>query len=259
MTALLAGARAAASRLNGAKSRGPKTEAGKARSSQNALKHGLRAQCHVVLPDEDPAEYEAFAAALLADLAPHGALQALLASRVAAAAWRLLRADRIEVELFAQERYGDGDLGLALIRDCNGAGAFQMLLRYRGAAQAEFWRALRTLKALQAEAEAASRPAEEADLDAAPALVVEPERARAAAERAGDESACAPQPLRQPNGPENRGNPRSLPPGSMPPHLPLGALPMPAAGAHSIPLLPLGEEASQAHSPSGAMRVRLGK
>ena len=45
----------------------------------------------------------------------------------------------------------DGGLGLALIRDGNGARSFETLLRYRGAAMAEFWRALRTLKALQAE------------------------------------------------------------------------------------------------------------
>jgi hypothetical protein len=75
----------------------------------------------------------------------------VLARRVAVAAWRLARADRIEAELFEERRFADGGLGLALIRDGNGTQSFETLLRYRGAAMAEFWRALRTLKALQAE------------------------------------------------------------------------------------------------------------
>jgi hypothetical protein len=146
--------RAAASRRNGAKSRGPKTAEGKARSAQNALKHGFRAQKHLVLPGEDAAAFQALEAALLADLAPDGALQGVLAQRIVSAAWRLQRAEQIEAELFAREMHGllgDDDFGLALIRDCNGARAFDTLLRYRGGALAELWRALRTLKALQAE------------------------------------------------------------------------------------------------------------
>jgi hypothetical protein len=63
-------ARAEASRRNGAKSRGPRTPEGKERSSRNALKHGLRAQKHVVLPQEDGAEFARFQAALLEELAP---------------------------------------------------------------------------------------------------------------------------------------------------------------------------------------------
>jgi hypothetical protein len=47
----VSGARAEASRRNGALSRGPRTAEGRARSAQNALKHGLRAEKHVVLPD----------------------------------------------------------------------------------------------------------------------------------------------------------------------------------------------------------------
>jgi hypothetical protein len=143
--------RAEASRRNGAKSRGPKTPEGKARSAQNALKHGMRAQKYVVLPQEDAAECATLEAALIAELAPVGALQLVLARRVAVAAWRLARADRLEAELFAERGFDGASLGVSMIRDGNGTRSLEMLLRYRGAAMAEFWRALRTLKALQAE------------------------------------------------------------------------------------------------------------
>ena len=86
------------------------TENGRARSAQNALKHGLRAQKYLVLPGEDAAEFAALEAALVAELAPVGALQAVLARRVVVAAWRLARADRIEMELF-EERGGSRTAG----------------------------------------------------------------------------------------------------------------------------------------------------
>jgi hypothetical protein len=156
-------ARAEASRKNGARSRGPKTGEGKARSAQNALKHGLRAQKYVVLPEEDAGEFADLEAAMIEELAPVGALQTVLARRVAIAAWRLARADRIEVELFAHRSWGAAaNPGLAMIRDGNGTRSFETLLRYRGAAMAEFWRALKTLKALQAEQKVATGPALEA-------------------------------------------------------------------------------------------------
>jgi hypothetical protein len=79
-------------------------------------------------------------------------LQSVLAARIARAAWRLERAERIEAELFEHHLRGDRNLGQALIRDGNGARAFDTLLRYRGTTLAELWRALRLLKALQAEA-----------------------------------------------------------------------------------------------------------
>ena len=149
--------RAEASRKNGARSRGPKTPEGKTRSAQNALKHGLRAEKYVVLPDENAAEFAALEAALRDELAPEGALQSILVGRIARAAWRLERAERLEVELFEERRYGDAGPGLALIRDGNGTRSFDTLLRYRGAAIAELMRSLRALKALQAEARAPAR------------------------------------------------------------------------------------------------------
>jgi len=119
-------ARAAASRRNGARSRGPVTAAGKAPSARNATKHGLRAG-NVLLADESARDFAALAGALQAELAPVGALQAELALRVAAAAWRARRVDRLEAALLESHLEVGADragprqaaLGLGLIRDGN--------------------------------------------------------------------------------------------------------------------------------------------
>jgi hypothetical protein len=180
-------ARAAASRRNGARSRGPKTPEGKTRSAQNALKHGMRAQKCIVLPGERASAFAAFEAALLEELAPDGALQAVLAQRVVAASWRLARAERLEAELFARNMLDGRGVGLALIRDCNNARAFDTLLRYRGGTLAELWRALRTLKALQAEqAECAAARAEAPAPAPAPRLLSEPPEMPIEPERCGN-------------------------------------------------------------------------
>ena len=160
------GARALASRRNGARSRGPKSAAGRARSSQNALKHGLRARRQVLLADEDAAEYRAFQAAGRAELAPVGALQSELAARIVTTAWRARRADRLEAALLGRYLGADGlhagaaqeALGTGLIRDGNGPRALETLVRYRGSVLAELFRALAALKILQADARELPEP-----------------------------------------------------------------------------------------------------
>jgi hypothetical protein len=72
--------RAQASRRNDARSRWPRTAAGKARSVGNTLKHGLRARKLVLLQGEDATEFRRFARALEAELMPAGRLQADLVS-----------------------------------------------------------------------------------------------------------------------------------------------------------------------------------
>jgi hypothetical protein len=65
----ISNARAEASRRM-APNRGPKTPEGKARSAQNALKHGTRARRYVALPEEDADEFAGLEAELIAGLAP---------------------------------------------------------------------------------------------------------------------------------------------------------------------------------------------
>ena len=70
-----------AARRNGARSRGPITPGGKARSSRNALKHGLAALQHFVLEDEAPSELEELTTRLMTECAPETEIEARLVKR----------------------------------------------------------------------------------------------------------------------------------------------------------------------------------
>lgn len=84
-----------ANRLNAQKSTGPKTPEGKRRSAMNALKHGLRSKL-VVIPGEDPRDYETLRDRVIDDLQPDGAVQEILARQLIDDEWRLLRIKRLE-------------------------------------------------------------------------------------------------------------------------------------------------------------------
>jgi hypothetical protein len=79
-----------ANRQNAKKSTGPRSKAGKAKVSLNALKHGLLAKT-ARLPDEDEETFRIFADDLLTDLQPVGAVESLLAEEIINLAWRLRR------------------------------------------------------------------------------------------------------------------------------------------------------------------------
>src|SRR6476619_896905 len=88
-----------ASRRNGARSKGPGTEVGKARASRNALKHGLTALQHLVLEDEVPDALEALIATVAEETGAASEIEARLARRLALALWKGERAERIETAL----------------------------------------------------------------------------------------------------------------------------------------------------------------
>jgi len=89
----------AANRLNAQRSTGPRTPAGKARVSSNALKHGLTGR-DVVLPGENPDDFDSFRAGLLTSLDPQGELEGALAEKIVADFWRLRRVPIFEATLY---------------------------------------------------------------------------------------------------------------------------------------------------------------
>ena len=88
-------AQVAANRENAKRSTGPRTPAGKAKSSRNALRHGFFSEC-LLLPEEDPQELGDLREAFFLDLCPQGPLEELLVETIVAASWRLRRALDVE-------------------------------------------------------------------------------------------------------------------------------------------------------------------
>ena len=94
--------RAEANRQNAAKSTGPRTRGGKARSRLNAVTHGLTGQTLILL-DDDPQEYQQRLDGWMADLQPANAFEEDLVRQAVGFSCRLERAEWVEAELTAQQ------------------------------------------------------------------------------------------------------------------------------------------------------------
>jgi hypothetical protein len=105
-------------------STGPRTDDGKARSSANSLKHGLTAR-HIVLPGEDPAEFDRTLENLIAQHQTEGALETEIVGEIAGGLWRLSRARKYEGLVLGDPSALFGDTS----RPNTG---FDRLLRYTG-------------------------------------------------------------------------------------------------------------------------------
>src|SRR3981081_2605014 len=88
-----------ASRANGAKSRGPVTPEGRARSSQNAIRHGFNAQT-LVLGNESPDEFEKLLLSYIARWQPADAVEMDLVEEMVAAKWRQRRMWGVETAAY---------------------------------------------------------------------------------------------------------------------------------------------------------------
>ncbi|MBI1895902.1 MAG: hypothetical protein HYS04_05100 [Acidobacteria bacterium] len=154
-------------RLNGAKSRGPVTPEGKARSAMNALRHGLTAGT-LLLPSEDHEHYETLRHQYYARFDPADEFEADLVDQILAHRWGMLRVDIAQRDLFAHEAAKLDDAGADASAQLNAAFSnpyrdktLALYVRYRSHYCHAYDRTLRNLERLQAarrklESEAAS-------------------------------------------------------------------------------------------------------
>ena len=156
-----------ASRENAKKSTGPRTPEGKARSSKNALKHGLLSQ-DAVIPGEDPAEFDRHLTLYEDTYLPHNCIERELVRQIADAAWRMRRLSRIETtiitaaiertrvyqEEFRRDRMREGhegDLQLLGASMYGGTQFLSQLARYDGHLNRRFHRAVELMMKIRKE------------------------------------------------------------------------------------------------------------
>ena len=150
--------KAETARSNGAFSKGPATEQGKAISAQNSLKHGLTSS-RIVLPGESQEEYDALEASIISRFKPVGELEMELAKEMASARWRLRRIDIMETAVFKkairqqQELLGP-DAGPDEVRDAAYAEVaesktLRMLSRHQGQLRRAYEKAWKEILLIQ--------------------------------------------------------------------------------------------------------------
>jgi hypothetical protein len=145
--------RAIASRANGAKSRGPKSDAGRRRSSQNAIRHGLLAQC-IVLKDECGDTFKQVLDYHVAKFKPADDVEFGIVEDMVAAQWRMRRTWSIETTLFdaalekRTEPTGAGRIAAAFA-ELAGGNQLNLLDRYEARLQRMYQRSHKTLTQLR--------------------------------------------------------------------------------------------------------------
>jgi hypothetical protein len=143
---------------------GPKTEQGKARVSQNAVKHGMTSTKMFVLQNENPAEWERMLADCIEEFRPETSFENRLVEEIAFANWRLRRAWTTENSLFDDEmekgaeafaaKYAHADEGVrqggAFRSIADGSKALPLHIRYEARLERSYKRAIKTLEDLRA-------------------------------------------------------------------------------------------------------------
>jgi hypothetical protein len=107
-------AQIAANRANAQKSTGPRSVEGKSASRFNALKHGIDA-ASIVIPGEDPAEYDSLVAQYLIEYSPRSASESFHVDTMIRADWQKRRLETVEADLFRTIMTESPDNSLAAV------------------------------------------------------------------------------------------------------------------------------------------------
>src|SRR5689334_11315616 len=92
-------AQIAANRANAQKSTGPRSVEGKSPSRFNALKHGIDA-ASIVIPSENPAEYDSLVAEYNREYRPQTASESFHVNTMIRADWHKRRLQNVEADLY---------------------------------------------------------------------------------------------------------------------------------------------------------------
>ncbi|MBL8217144.1 MAG: hypothetical protein JNK87_40865 [Bryobacterales bacterium] len=136
-----------ANQANAQHSTGPKTDAGKASSSQNATTHGLTSKYTIVLPGQEE-DFAKLSESLTGAFQPEGAYEELLFKQILHAAWNMERCRKAEFDLQAAVAGPGTDI---LTVQANYA-QLKLIALYHSRAERSMAQAARELRRVQTEA-----------------------------------------------------------------------------------------------------------
>ena len=146
-----------ANRANAQKSTGPRSVEGKSASRFNALKHGIDA-ASIVIPGEDPAEYDSLVAQYLHEYRPQSASESFHVDTMIRADWQKRRLETVEADLFRtiMTESPDNSLAAVLLAESPAAKLLLRIQRQIAAFERTWHRANTELR--RARAEGRNRP-----------------------------------------------------------------------------------------------------
>jgi hypothetical protein len=144
--------RAAAARANGAKSRGPVTPQGKANSSRNSLRHGLRSEALFADLKSDP-NWPVTLALYTSELDPRTEIEQALVETLALSAWRRTKIQQLEKTILETAMAPAEDIHVALYHAFRALAdhscVLELLNRFESRYNRDYFRALNQFRDLR--------------------------------------------------------------------------------------------------------------